>query len=849
MIRVEVAQYFAESKCMARGRVRHALRYLHGLFGRSAGDAHPDRALLELFAANRDERAFATLVERHGSLVWGVCKRILAHEQDAEDAFQATFLILARKAGSVPWRDDVGNWLYAVASRVARKAKGRNQRQRLLEQSAVTEARMERPHDPARTELAELIDEEVGRLPDKYRRPIVLCCFQGKTYVEAARLLGWPEGTASARLSRARDMLRRRLIQRGLALSAIPATFLAESNVDAAVPDALVNNTARNALPFVSGQLDSTPAVLLAEGVLRNMVQSKLKMVSAATLVAALLGVGVVAIARNLEEKPADRKDEPRAPAEQAKEELRPALPKAWEGRWVVNPFAGAEWIEIRHSHQASAVYRVYNIKDPQVLAGVLKAFKIVGIQNDVHTGCIPSTTVVAHFPGGKSFRASFSGTCSLACDAGTLSVDESFFAALSKAASDLEKTPVDLGKFLPAPEGTFVQPPPKPNAKVAAKSLESGFTELEVNYLIGRQLHRTVIDDEKTLTALHKSLTVLATVPLAKERAEPRNLTIQCKDKAGFYFQVQNRESIVDFNLGRLVIKPEFFDALSKEVSRRAGFDIDVTSNENLLPDRVNERSAGFRKLLPDVKRLRMVEKRDGAETIVDVDDPQQVANFIGSLRRIQAPARDLKLNKSERRVELTLKNDRTVTLTYLDPGKNSRDAERATAAPFLCELVEVAGLGQIWIDNQWFGQFRDYAYRKQREAKQRYDDETARLVCGDFATFIKHVISVEVREENTLGIIRGENARAILGAIAKGRFEALDWPRERWEKEFEKIGERGLEIQLSPGLGFSLSLIVHGEKEMLIPMVGRLTFEKSPMPAFRKAIDAEWKSDADKD
>src|SRR5438128_2421026 len=115
---------------MGRGRVQQALHYLHGLFGRNAPGAHPDRELLEAFAFRRDEAAFATLVERHGPLVWGVCRRILAHEQDAEDAFQATFLVLARKAGSVSWRDDIGNWLYAVALRVARRARGRRLRLR-----------------------------------------------------------------------------------------------------------------------------------------------------------------------------------------------------------------------------------------------------------------------------------------------------------------------------------------------------------------------------------------------------------------------------------------------------------------------------------------------------------------------------------------------------------------------------------------------------------------------------------------------------------------------------------------------------------------------------------------------
>src|SRR5262249_40550978 len=134
MIRVESPHF---GGTMARGRIHHALRYMYGLFGRDAPAARDDRDLLEAFAVRRDEAAFAALVERHGPLVWGVCRRVLAHEQDAEDAFQATFLVLARKAGSVPWRTDVGNWLYAVAVRVARRAKGRSERQRLRGRAAV----------------------------------------------------------------------------------------------------------------------------------------------------------------------------------------------------------------------------------------------------------------------------------------------------------------------------------------------------------------------------------------------------------------------------------------------------------------------------------------------------------------------------------------------------------------------------------------------------------------------------------------------------------------------------------------------------------------------------------------
>src|SRR5262245_18519690 len=202
---------------MAGERIGGVLHYLRGLVGApsAAGD---DRELLHAFAGRRDEAAFAALVERHGPLVWGVCRRVLRDAHDAEDAFQATFLVLARKAGSVPWREDVSNWLYAVALRVARQARARAQRRRLLERDAgqVPKSDAEAPDEETRG----IVAEEVGRLPDKYRRPVLLCCMQGKSYGESAKVLGWPDGTVSGRLARAREFLRRRLTRRGLALPA-----------------------------------------------------------------------------------------------------------------------------------------------------------------------------------------------------------------------------------------------------------------------------------------------------------------------------------------------------------------------------------------------------------------------------------------------------------------------------------------------------------------------------------------------------------------------------------------------------------------------------------------------------
>jgi RNA polymerase sigma factor (sigma-70 family) len=211
--------------------------------------------LLERFTRQRDESAFAALVRRHGPLVLGVCRRVLHHEQDAEDAFQATFLVLVRKATSIRKRESVGSWLYGVAYRIARKAKASKARQPV---------QLTKPHEIAAAksspewmthELRALLDREVNRLPDKYRVPFMLCYVEGKTNAQAAEQLGCPAATVSSRLVRARERLRSRLTRRELAFPAgLVTAVLAERAVAVEIPALLANSTVQAAVTFASAQ-------------------------------------------------------------------------------------------------------------------------------------------------------------------------------------------------------------------------------------------------------------------------------------------------------------------------------------------------------------------------------------------------------------------------------------------------------------------------------------------------------------------------------------------------------------------------------------------------------------------
>ncbi len=180
------------------------IQHLRQLRGASDAALRSDRELLRSFATNNDQDAFAAVVTRHAPLVWGVCRRILGHQQDAEDAFQATFFILARRAGSAGWQASVGGWLYTVAHRLAVQARKRAEQRRACEREARRTPRAE----SSLRELATVVDEELRRLPAKYRDPLLLHYLEGATAEAAARQLGLSRGTFYNRLTHGRELLR-----------------------------------------------------------------------------------------------------------------------------------------------------------------------------------------------------------------------------------------------------------------------------------------------------------------------------------------------------------------------------------------------------------------------------------------------------------------------------------------------------------------------------------------------------------------------------------------------------------------------------------------------------------------
>jgi len=279
-----------------------------------------DHALLERYAKEADGEAFAEIQRRHGTMVLATCRRHLGNTPDADDAFQAVFLVLVRRVNSIRRHDLLGPWLYAVAVRSARKALALRQRRQSRERQGVNMPEQTREPDEPHDWLP-LLDDAIQGLPEKYRAPLLLCELQGVNRAEAAQRLGIAEGTLSSRLARARDLLRYRLVRRGVGISALALAAVLASEASASVAPSLIASTTQAAL---TGTL-SAPVGAITQGVLQAMFIAKVKFVAVVAFSLSVFLAGTAFLAWGL------TADKPAAQLQPAKSDK-----DALQGEWKV---------------------------------------------------------------------------------------------------------------------------------------------------------------------------------------------------------------------------------------------------------------------------------------------------------------------------------------------------------------------------------------------------------------------------------------------------------------------------------------------------------------------------------
>ncbi len=339
-------------------------------------DPTPDGDLLARFLATRDEQAFALVVRRHGPMVLGTCRRVLGNAADADDAFQAAFVVLVRKTGSLTDRSCVGNFLYGVAIHTALKARAMATKRR------AKEAKATRPDQPDSSELSRAVDEELAKLPDKYREPVVLCELEGVSRKVAAARLGIPEGTVSSRLATAHRMLAKRLTAKGFAAAGVTAVL---ANQASAVPDTLAEAALRAAI-------DGPPAAVtqLASEVSKMLLWNKLKAVAVVSVfLACSIGVGLTANALAADE-PKVKAPVPTKPDDMGKPaDKKPDDVKLLQGKWVPKAVAwdpppavepGAKFFPANHELTFTGTdltWVSFTLDDPKNRSTQTKPFKL----------------------------------------------------------------------------------------------------------------------------------------------------------------------------------------------------------------------------------------------------------------------------------------------------------------------------------------------------------------------------------------------------------------------------------------------------------------------------------------
>ncbi len=312
---------------MSAGRDDSVVRYVRAFVETEKAIRLPDHELLERFVTRHDEDAFAILLRRHGPMVMRVCHRILSNHNDAEDAFQATFLVLCRKASSVRRRESVASWLHGVAYHVAVKARARCACRASHENRVKPRTSGDLLTEITVREAQEILNRELAQLPEKYRAPLVLCYLEGLTRDEAAQLLGCPLGTVRSRIDRARELLRTRLAKCGITLgSGSLVSILSDCAAVAAVPSALFQSTVKAAAVVTANgataSVVSAEVAALANGAVRAMFMNKLKIAVALFVILGVLSSGLFAH-RAIGDKPQQNR-----PQEAAKPEGVPAPAK-----------------------------------------------------------------------------------------------------------------------------------------------------------------------------------------------------------------------------------------------------------------------------------------------------------------------------------------------------------------------------------------------------------------------------------------------------------------------------------------------------------------------------------------
>jgi hypothetical protein len=502
--------------------------------------------------------------------------------------------------------------------------------------------------------------------------------------------------------------------------------------------------------------------------------------------------------------------------------------------RWQADPFRGVKRIQVEHVRRGEPQLDIYDIEDPNVVERLSSKLRIDAIQNGVTLANKPSAWFWFTRENGEIIRIPLDRNNSTSLLGAQVYFDPAFTDAVHDYLKEQTGKAVNL--LQDAPE---TKPAKSTYVKFTPASFESGFSSLDVMYRLGeRKLHRARLTDEDVLEKVHKAFVVRSHEDREKLDRNAASVHLHCKDGSYFLGNLHDSETFSGFNEGIFKIEPSFLAAINHEISRLEGRPIDILKQNDLLEEQIKKEQE-FREVLSTVKKINFTGTWWNKQQSGSVGDLRAVSKLMGEFERAEVPLSELKLEPGLLRAEFVTPTG-TIICQWLDAGENQRLVD---CNPIACDLVELSGFWQVWVSDQWKYKFQNVVSERERAEKDARKVETIRMVTPHLQQFLPQVISIAVEcnqgESRILTSILRQQTQAILRDMKVGKVEELSWTDEQWKDEIKKVTDRGAaELGLTPGIGFTLELIVVAKDEALVPRFGRVKFEKFPETKIRSAI-----------
>ena len=774
-----------------------------------------DADLLNEFADRRSDDAFRRLVERHSGMVYAACARSLS-PQDAEDATQAVFILLARRAGSLRHIGALGGWLFRASRLVAAEIRRGDARRTRREVRASTvrtssvEGSDAMPPTESSSHVRPHLDDAISRLRQKQQDAIVLHYLQGKSIHETALALRCSEDSAKKRIAYGLEKLRALLRSNGIALSVAALVPVLQSEAARSAPPALLNSCAAlSHTAWASGAAAGKPA-LLAKGVSKTMLLLKVKIAAA---VAAVLLLSSSAAFKML-----NRGITPPLVVQGDKDQPPPVTPPVaavvGDPGWDTDPFAGTLSIDISHGPDH------FLVNDPAVIKSLLAVLKIESVANKMYQLSESSSILVFERGPRGPFTVNMSSDFSCSVDGGTITLAPQFFTVLSTELAKQAHAPVKLHEFAPVPGKR------RPDLTVA--SLKSGIRSFTISYALGDQGRELDVTDPKDLEAITRAFLY---TEITKRQTLDKKLAVWAGFRAGLADGSELSATFEDIdiirtNIGNVHLKPELLNTIAAILKKYEGRELDpLRENPATAAEQTALQKATA--LLRGVARVQLVADEHHQPVNVEFGPEEMIPKSLKiiELQALRPDEPPPPVGAATLEMKLFQKSGEPITVTFLDP-------EKLPHRVILATPLDIPGVGRAWVDQKWRSIFSEYQrFQNERRDADRQNKTTARVM-ADFAGFKKQIFCARAFAKvggETL-IYSVNQPQLIARAVALLNVKKVTLAAAPEDAISPK--DPNFEINLTPGLGFDLTLSFTSDTTAVVPGWGRVEFDAPIVP-----------------